>query len=126
MLSLMKAAAVRTRAIPAPMLYEDAPHTGGATAVPSPSAPWHFTQLVAYTRAPAAVSAVRAAHLASRLDAGAGATGTSRDRNHRYATMSRMSAPSAARGWPFMLRRKQSLMRYGSVSTVPLRARYCG
>ena len=83
MLSLMNAAAVRTRDMPAPMLYERAPHTGGATAVPSPSAPWHLTQLVAYTRAPAAVSPVRAAHFASRLDAAAGATGTSRDRNHR-------------------------------------------
>src|ERR1051325_10230465 len=71
MLSLMNAAAVRTRAIPAPMLYEYAPHTGGATAVPSPAAPWHLTQLVAYTRAPAAVSAVRAAPFASRLDHGA-------------------------------------------------------
>src|SRR5207237_5278677 len=100
MLSLMNAAAVRTRAIPAPMLYECAPHTGGATAVPSPSAPWHLTQLVAYTRAPAAVSALRAAHFASRLDMGAGATGTARDRNHRYATMSRMSAPSAGSGRP--------------------------
>src|SRR5437764_1451635 len=74
---------VRARAIPAPMLYERAPHTGGATAVPSPSAPWHLTQLAPYTRAPAAVSAVRAAQVASRLDAPAGATGTSRDRNHR-------------------------------------------
>src|SRR5207253_11409407 len=71
------------RAIPAPMLYERAPHTGGATAVPSPSAPWHLAQLVTYTRAPAVVSAVRAAHVASRLDAAAGATGTSRERNHR-------------------------------------------
>src|SRR5205807_10557629 len=126
MLSRMKAAAVRTRAIPAPMLYDCAPHTGGATAVPSPYAPWHLTQLVAYTRAPATMSAVSAAHLASRLDAGAGATGTSRDRNHRYATMSRLSGPSVASGRPFMLRRKQSLIRYWSVSTVALRARYCG
>src|SRR2546430_299921 len=54
-----------------------------SAAAPSPSTPWHLRQLVAYTRAPAAVSPVRAAHFASRLDAAAGATGTSRDRNHR-------------------------------------------
>src|SRR2546423_13618170 len=110
MLSRMNAAAVRARAIPAPMLYERAPHTGGATAVPSPSAPWHLTQLAPYTRAPAAVSAVRAAQVASRLDGAAGATGTSRDRNHREATKSRMSAPSVASGWPVLLRRKQALI----------------
>src|SRR5207245_9821886 len=115
MLSRMKAAAVRTRAIPAPMLYECAPHTGGATAVPSPSAPWHLTQLVAYTRAPATVSAVSAAHLASRLDAGAGATGTSRDRNHRYDKMSSMSEPSAASGWSFMLRLTLTMLRFEMV-----------
>src|SRR5207249_2044203 len=36
MLSLMNAAAVRTRASPAPMLYESGPHTGGPTAVAWP------------------------------------------------------------------------------------------
>src|SRR2546430_11275442 len=102
MLSLMNAAAVRTRDMPAPMLYERAPHTGGATAVPSPSPPWHLTQLGVYTRAPAAVSPVRAAPFASRLDAAAGATGTSPDRNHKYATMSLMAAPLTADGRPFM------------------------
>src|SRR5439155_1566080 len=61
MLSRMNAAAVRARAIPAPMLYEYGPHTGGATVVPSPAAPWHLRHLVAYTRAPAAVSAGSAA-----------------------------------------------------------------
>src|SRR5256886_11038023 len=96
MLSLMNAAAVRTRDMPAPMLYERAPHTGGATPGPSPSTPWHLRQLVAYTRAPAAVSPVRAAPFPSRLDAPAGATGTSRDRNPRKGTMSPQSgaAPS--------------------------------
>src|SRR2546429_7721555 len=112
MLSLMNAAAVRTRDMPAPMLYERVPHTGGATAVPSPSAPWHLRQLLAYARAPAAVSAVRAAHFASRLVAAAPATGTSRGRNPREATMSRISAPSLARRWPVLLRRKQSLVPY--------------
>src|SRR2546429_5618629 len=98
MLSRMNAAAVRARAIPAPMLYERAPHTGGATPVPSPSAPWHLTQLVAYPRATAVVSPVRAAHFASRLDAAAGATGTSTDRNHRQASIAHMSAPSLSSG----------------------------
>src|SRR5437763_14819317 len=109
MLSRMNAAAVRARAIPAPMWYDYGPHTGGATVVPSPAAPWHLRHLVAYTRAPAAVSAVSAAQTASRLDTGTGATGTSRDRNHRYATTSRLSAPSAASGRPFMPPRKQAV-----------------
>src|SRR5881396_50666 len=69
-------------------------------------------------------------HLASRFappaGVGGGAIGTSRDRNHRYATMSRMSPPSLASGVPFMLRRKQSFTRYSIVSTVALRGRYCG
>src|SRR2546425_1192461 len=44
--------------------------------------------------------------------------GTSRERNQRYATMSRMSGPSLGSAVPFMLRRKQSFTRYSTVSTV--------
>src|SRR5206468_2736650 len=40
--------------------------------------------------------------------------------------MSRMSGPAGSSAVPFMLRRKQSLTRYSSVSTTPLRGRYCG
>ena len=95
--------------------------------MPSPAGPWHRAQLAAYTRAPAAVSGTSEAHLASRLeDGGTGATGTSRARNQKYVTMSRMSGPSLASGVPFMLRRKQSFTRYSIVSTVALRGRYCG
>src|SRR5256885_6937437 len=126
MLPLMNAGGVRRRAIPAPMVRGRAPPPGGAPAVPWPSPPWHLAHALAYTRAPAAVSAASAAHFASRLDTGAGATGTSRDRNHRYATMSRMSEPSVASATPFMLRREQSLIRDCRVSTVALRGRYCG
>jgi len=64
--------------------------------------------------------------LARRFDGVAGAMGTSRERNQRYATMSRMSGPSLGSAVPFMLRRKQSLTRYSIVSTVALRGRYCG
>src|SRR6266851_4779928 len=39
MLRLMNSAAVRTRVIPAPTLYDSGPHNGGAPAVPSPAAP---------------------------------------------------------------------------------------
>src|SRR2546429_2587160 len=39
MFSRMNAAAVRTRVIPAPTLYDLGPHRGGATAVPCPSRP---------------------------------------------------------------------------------------
>ena len=37
--------AVRTRAIPAPTLYDRFPHSGGATGVPWPSGPWHLAQV---------------------------------------------------------------------------------
>jgi hypothetical protein len=71
------------------------------------------------------VSGTSAAHLARRLDEdGTGATGTSRARNQKYVTMSRMSGPSLAIGAPFILRRKQSFTRYSMVSTVALRGRY--
>src|SRR2546421_5365539 len=126
MLSRRTAGAGRTRPTPAPGVWERAPTAGGAPGGPGPPPPWHLAHALAYTRAPAAVSAASAAHFASRLDTGAGATGTSRDRNHRYATMSRMSEPSVASATPFMLRRKQSLIRYCRVSTVALRGRYCG
>src|SRR6266704_3898857 len=39
MFRLMNSAAVRTRDMPAPMLYDSAPHTGGAPGVPSPAGP---------------------------------------------------------------------------------------
>src|SRR5437667_10931626 len=128
MLRLMNSAAVRTRVIPAPTLYDSAPHNGGAPAVPSPAAPWHFAHDAANTRAPAAVSALKVAHFCSRaLEPPArGATVKPRERNAKYATMSRMSGPAGSSAAPFMLRRKQSFTRYSIVSTTPLRARYCG
>src|SRR6266498_1046807 len=52
----MYAAAVFTRAIPAPMLNECGPHSGGATAEPLPLGPWHGTQVTAKSCRPRAVS----------------------------------------------------------------------
>src|SRR5579864_7354768 len=125
MLATMKEAAVRTRAIPAPMLNARGPHTGGAATVPSPSDPWQRAQLTAKNLPPAAVSGFNALQ---RVSAGGGwyPTGTPRDRNARYDTMSRMSGPSVAMTLPFRLRRKHPLIRYSMVSTVPERERYCG
>jgi len=120
----MNSAAVRTRAMPAPMLYDAGPHTGGAPAVPWPPSPWHFAHVVANTRAPAAVSAVDPAHCCNRAPAGGGPTGIPWERNARYATMSAMSRPAGSSAVPFMLRRKQSFTRYSIVSTDALRVRY--
>src|ERR1051325_392199 len=126
MLRLMNSAAVRTRDMPAPMLYDCAPQSGGATAVPSPDTPWHFAHVAVNTRAPAAVSALNPAHFCKREFAGTGDTTMPLDRDARQATMSRMSPPPGSRGVPFILRRKQSFTRYSIVSTTPLRARYWG
>src|SRR2546422_440251 len=121
----MKLAAVKMRAIPAPMLYDSAPQTGGAVDVPCPSEPWQLAQLAVYTPLPLAVSRVSPAH---GWGAGlpGGPTATPRERNARYATTSRIAGSSGSSGLPFMLRRKQSLMRYSMVSTILLRGRYCG
>src|ERR1044072_298641 len=126
MLRLMNSAAVRTRDMPAPMLYDCAPQSGGATAVPSPDTPWHFAHVAGNTRAPAAVSALNAAHFCKREFATKGDTTMALDRDARYGTMSCVTPPPGSRGVLFILRRNQSSSRYSIVSTTPLRARYWG
>src|SRR5215467_13896906 len=128
MLSRTNDAAVRSRAIPAPMLNDFGPHNGGAIGVPRPSGPWHRAHTVPTVRCPAAVSAVSDANRCSAAlgPLGGALTAVRHERNARYAMMSFISGLDGSSALPFKLRAKQSLTRSSISSTEPRRLRYWG
>src|ERR1019366_2135950 len=133
MLLRTKAAVTRRRAIPAPMLNERAPQTGGAktpgivtTGAPSPSAPWHRTHCATNTVAPRAPFGTGGGTIESMpWPVTRWPTAMPLETHLKYDTMSRMSRLSGSSARPFMLRMRQSLIRSSISSTPPRRDRYC-